>query len=292
MEQFKEHMIKKGTWIFIVVMVMINLASLGRSENSALFDNALYNQLLSTYVDDQGSVDYKSLKQNREDLDLFAQKLAQLSAKTYDGWPEPEKIAFWVNAYNALTLIAIIDHYPIQAKGLSALTHPKNSIRQIPGVWTKLTFRVMGEFTTLNEIEHQILRKKFNEPRIHMALVCAAQSCPKLRNEPFSGMKLSEQLDDQTQDFLGRTDKFSIDRDKKQVKLSPIFKWFGKDFEKTYGLKKGKTKFSKSQKAVLLFVAQQLESDVQKWLISEDYSIAYLDYDWSLNEQKEKDNEK
>lgn len=244
-----------------------------------------YAQMLNTHVNDKGMVSYAKLKANPADLKAFLDKMARLDRAAFDDWPEKDRIAFWINAYNALTLKAIIDHYPIKASGLSAWTYPKNSIRQIGGVWDKLKFRVMGKDMTLGEIEHQVLRKDYNEPRIHMALVCAAMGCPRLLHEPYEGAKLDAQFDEQTRDLLRHPKKFSIDRRRRAVHLSPIFKWFGEDFTKTYKPRRGFGDHSDSERAVLHFVSKHLDAADARYLEAGDYKVKYLDYDWSLNEQ-------
>lgn len=245
-----------------------------------------YAAILISYVDDHGMVDYKGLKANRKPLDTFVLSLSRLDLKLYEGWNDKEKIAFWINAYNALTLKAIIDHYPIQASLLKSFVYPKNSIRQIPGVWDKLKFAVMGTDMTLDGIEHETLRAKFNEPRIHVALVCAARGCPPLRNEPYTGAKLDSQLDDQAAKFLKNPEKFRIDRNNQKVYLSPIFDWFGQDFVKTYGTDKEFSGFSEKERAVLNFVGRYLAPADKAYLLKGGFSIEYLKYDWSLNEKK------
>jgi hypothetical protein len=182
-------------------------------------------------------------------------------------------------------LKAIIDHYPIKASFWRSLKFPRNSIRQIPGVWTDLKFPVMGQRMTLDEIEHGILRQKFNEPRIHMALVCAAMGCPPLRSEPYVGDKLNDQLNDQARRFLADPKKFKIDRNEGQVALSPIFKWFGEDFIRTYGTNAGFSRFQPKERAVLNFIQNYLSAADQEYLFKGDYAISYLGYDWSLNER-------
>ncbi|NJO70998.1 MAG: DUF547 domain-containing protein [Oscillatoriales cyanobacterium RM1_1_9] len=231
-----------------------------------------YGTVLETYVNNQGQVNYEALKANRQPLDAFNSSLATLSPETFNNWSDPEKIAFWVNIYNSLTLQAIIDHYPTK------------SIRDIPGVWKQLKFNVMGEELTLDQIEHEILRKEFNEPRIHMGLVCASVGCPVLRQEPFFGEQLDQQLNEQTQQFLALNQNFQINPDANIVKLSSIFKWFGEDFEPTY---KVDNKFAGNNKerAVLNFVSQYLDENQQAYLAQGKYKVDYLDYDWSLNQQ-------
>jgi hypothetical protein len=245
-----------------------------------------YAVALKAYVDDGGMVNYKGLKADPARLDAFGAALAALDPKTFEAWSDAEKIAFWANAYNALTLKAISHHYPIKASFGKSLLYPKNSIRQIPGVWTKLRFVVMGREMTLDEIEHKELRAKFDEPRIHMALVCAAMSCPPLRNEPYVAERLDEQFADQARRFLARKDRFRIDREKRTVHLSAIFKWFGGDFVKKYGTADAFEGHSDADRAVLNYTAGILPEDDARFLRSAKLSISYLDYDWTLNEQK------
>ena len=191
-----------------------------------------YAAVLKAYVDDKGMVNYSRLQANRDRLDAFCLSLGKLDRRTYEKWGDRTKIAFWINAYNGLTLKVIIDHYPI--KGNWPVWYPQNSIRRIPGVWDKLKFEVISQEMTLEDIEHNTLRAKFDEPRIHMALVCAALGCPPLRNEPYQGNKLDEQLDDQSKNFLSNPLKLKIDRAGGKVYLSKIFDWFGKDFIRKY----------------------------------------------------------
>ena len=249
---------------------------------------APYASALKKHVDDKGMVNYAALKADRADLDRFARLLAGLKGEAYEKWDEKTKIAFWSNAYNALTLKAIIDNYPIKGGFWKSRIYPKNSIRQIPGVWDKLQFLVLGQKMTLNDIEHKQLRARFNEPRIHVALVCAAMSCPPLRNEPYTGKKLDAQLRDQTVRFLAHPRRFRIDRQAGQVHLSKIFEWFGGDFVKTYKPAEGVEGRSDAERAVLNFSAAHLPKEDGDFLRQKKYSVSYLEYDWTLNEQKPK----
>jgi hypothetical protein len=230
-----------------------------------------YAQVLTQYVNDEGQVDYQSLQQNRQPLDDFHQLVANLSPAVYESWTENEQIAFWVNIYNSLTLEAIIDNYPTE------------SIRDIPGVWKWLRFPVMGQELTLDEIEHEILRKQFDEARIHMGIVCASIGCPLLRREPFIGEKIEQQLDEQTLEFLAYERNFKIDKEENKVYLSSIFKWFGEDFKSKYSANNQFTGRDK-ERAVLNFVSQYLEPQNQAYLTEGEYQISYSNYDWSLND--------
>lgn len=251
------------------------------------FSYRYFTTVLNKYVNDKGMVDYNGLKANREGLDRFAEQIAEIPSTVYHTWKDREKIAFWTNAYNAFTLKLIIDNYPIKSSFAASLRFPKNSIRQIPGHWDKVKFSIMGKEMTLTDIEHNTLRKDFNEPRIHMALVCAAMGCPPLLNEPYTAEKLYEQFADRTKALLADPQKFRIDRKKKRVFLSPIFTWFEDDFIKTYGTDEKFKEFSKGKRAVLNFISPFLSDTDRTFLVeTEKFSIKYLDYDWSLNEQQ------
>lgn len=221
-------------------------------------------------------MDYEALQANRAQLDTYIDDLAALDEATYESWSEAEQIAYWVNAYNAITLKSIIDQTPI-----------KPSIKDIIGVWRIRRHAIFGGNKTLNNIEHDVLRVDFDEPRIHAALVCAAVSCPPLRTEPFTGENLDAQLDDQVEQWLAKEDGLRIDREEGVVYLSKIFDWFTVDWVPSYGLDEGDNRFTGNDKerAVLNFVAGYVNESDREFLEAGDYRIQYFDYDWSLNIQ-------
>jgi len=229
---------------------------------------------------------YVGLKRDRRKLDEYVRSIGSLKRSVYEKWNEDAKVAFWLNAYNALTLKANIDNYPIKASFLRSISYPSNSIRQIPGVWKKIKFRVMGRDMTLDQIEHRVLRAKFNEPRIHMALVCAAIGCPPLRNEPYDGKRLAGQLDDQARKFLADSNKFRVDRRADTVWVSKIFDWFGEDFVKDYTPRTGFAGHDEQVAAPLHYISGHLPDQTAEHLRSRKYSVKFLDYDWALNERK------
>jgi len=293
---------RKHTWVGLIVVV-VAVGVVGRacmSQTSAPpvgpvavaegVEDFTYDDYAAAlkYVNDDALVDYRGLKADRGRLDAFAGALGRLDPAVFAGWSDEDKIAFWINAYNALTLKAIIDNYPIRPRFTASLRFPDNSIRQIKGVWDKIRFPVMGRPMTLDGTEHERLRAQFNEPRIHLALVCAAMGCPPLRNEPFLGEKLGEQLADQTRVFLGNPKKFRIDRDTRKVRLSSIFKWFGGDFVKTYGTDARFAGYDEVERAVLNYVSGHLSEEDAAYLAGGGYGIEYLPYDWTLNEQPAK----
>jgi hypothetical protein len=232
-----------------------------------------YATVLRTYVNDQGLVNYEALQANPVQLQTFVMALGEVTPETYRSWTEPEKIAFLINAYNAITLASIIEQQPL-----------KSSIKDIWGVWNLKTHKVAGQSKTLDNIEHQTLRKEFNEPRIHAALVCAAISCPPLRQEPYTAAQLNAQLDDQVQKWLVSPHGLKIDREKNRVAISAIFKWFGEDWQPRFSAAEKFTGNDK-ERAVLNFISRYLNPADREYLAQGNYKIDYLNYNWSLNRQ-------
>jgi len=272
--------------LFALILCSISKGISQETTNRSVFDYDNYADVLEIFVNDKGMVDYKGLKNNPKKLYSFVNDLSRLESERYENWAKKQKIAFWLNAYNGLTLKVIIENHPIKSSWTKSLIYPKNSIRQIDGVWDEITHNVMGQELTLEHIEHEILRKEFNEPRIHMALVCAAMGCPPLHREPYVGTELDSQFNEQAREFLNNPKKFKLVRSKNSVYLSPIFKWFAEDFAEKYGHKGKVDGKSKEKSAIIHFITQYLSRDQQRYLLNGTYRIKYLDYDWSLNEQQ------
>ncbi|MEQ9618018.1 MAG: DUF547 domain-containing protein [Deltaproteobacteria bacterium] len=265
------------------------------SENRAqgAFDHSYssYNALLNKYVKD-AKVDYGGFLASRNEFELFLQSLGDVKQSEYEEWSHKEKLAYWINAYNAFTIKAIIDHYPItRSFSFIGLFVPSNSILQIKGVWDKLEFRAVGRELTLGDIEHEILRKEFNEPRIHTAINCASIGCPDLRSEAYTADRLDEQLTDASINFVNNPEKgFYIDPKKRKVKYSKIFHWFGEDFIQNYGDGYEFEGRDEEENAVLNFALVYLQSeDSKEYVRKNKFKIGHLDYDWHLNEQETDD---
>jgi len=299
----KKHLGKLGT-IAVLALLLISLfiqpgqnsfiiISYGLEEvKSESFDHSYstYNSLLNRYVKN-ARVNYGGFIDSRAEFETFLRALGSVDENDFESWIEEERLAFWINAYNAFTIKAIIDHYPIKRSfSLVGIFYaPSNSILQIKGVWTKLQFRAVGRMVTLDEIEHKILRKEFNEPRIHMAINCASISCPDLSDEAYVPERLEQQLADASSNFVNNPDKgVYVDEQSGKVKFSKIFKWFGDDFINNYGNKKLFNSYSPKENAVLNFTSDYLESQQTKeYLMNKRLKVGYLGYDWQLNEQKD-----
>lgn len=249
------------------------------------FDHGAFNDLLGVYVTN-GRVDYPNFKKDQTRLETYLAYLQQVNASEFEAWPVSEKKAYWINAYNALTIKAILDHYPIKPGGFIARARfPRNSIRQIADVWDIPMLRLAGKMRTLNDIEHEILRKRYHDPRLHFVLVCASIGCPLLENKAFRADDLEERLDQATRNFLNNPDKLRIDVSSNTLYLSPIFDWFGEDFQSTVSDGPALTNYKGDDKGVIRFVLKYTSTETTDSITRQHPKIEYLDYDWSLNEQ-------
>ena len=270
-----------------IIAVLLAAPACADSKAEPTYDVHVIDAILRRYVNDSGLVDYRDLQQDRASLDAFVAALGPLAPETYRSWSDTDRMAFLINAYNAITLQRIIDHYPIKRGGVvSGFRFPESSIRQIDGVWDRLTTPVLGKAMTLDHIEHEILRKEFREPRLHAALVCAAMGCPPLRPEAYTGDRLNEQLDDQSRRFLGVPHRFQIDRERKTVLLSPILKWYGGDFTGAYNSEGTIPGQGSEVAAVLDYASRYVTQEDAAYIRAGGYRVDFLEYDWSLNEQR------
>lgn len=208
----------------------------------------LWNELLQEHVSDKGNVDYQGLKKVRLKLNNYIKLLnPELLNVTHT---KEFTLAFWINAYNAMTVDLILRHYPVK------------SIKDIKDPWQQRYWKLGTKWFNLEDIEHQILRK-MEEPRIHFAIVCASISCPKLLNEAYTAENLEQQLTNATKDFLSDRNRNFISKDK--LELSKIFQWFTKDFKQNGSLIDFLNLYSKIE-------------------ISIKAKTNYKDYNWDLNE--------
>jgi len=205
----------------------------------------LYDNLLSKNVSDLGLVDYDALKKEQATLKTY---ISSQSIVNYSSLSKNDQLAFLINLYNALTLDLILTNYPLK------------SIKDIPNAWDTPVITLNGRQLSLNNIEHQLIRENFNEPRIHFACNCAATSCPKLLNQSYKGNILNQQLEMQTYTFLFTKSKNNISPN--DLQLSKIFEWYGNDFGNV-------TEFIKKYRPE----------------VNADAKVSYLEYDWSLNKK-------
>lgn len=253
--------------ILILALASLFLNSLGACSNptplvgdTTPVSHAVWDTLLHRHVQKNGFVDYKGMVRDSNALNRY---LAVLSAAQPNSpnWSRNEKMAFWINAYNAFTVKLIVDHYPV-----ASIKDIKRGIPFVNTVWDIKFIKIGGKTYDLNNIEHSILRPDFKDARVHAAINCASYSCPQLRNEAYVAEQLDKQLDDAMRRFVNDAQRNRVKA--KKAEVSEIFKWFRGDFVRDAG----------SVRAYLnRYAAEKLDADGR---------INYIDYQWSLNDAK------
>lgn len=246
--------------IFMIFLIPSVSYSIESRKNTFDHSHSLLAEVLAKYVvksERKTYVKYKELKNSPHILRKYLKLVSKVKKEHYQSFTKNEKLAFLINAYNALTLELIIRHYPV------------SSIKDIgswfSSPWKKEFFLLLEEKHSLDDVEHKMIRKWFNEPRIHFALVCAARSCPPLKTFPYRALKLEQQLKEASENFLLDSERNRLDHLSKTLYLSSIFKWYGSDFERKYG-------------SVKNYIAKFYG------VKANTYSVLYLSYDWSLND--------
>jgi len=236
--------------------------------------------ILDTYVRD-GFVYYRALKSDRGRLDGYVNSLADMSVAKLS---RDAQVAFWINAYNALILRTVIDHYPIVARSKE---YPARSVRQIPGAFERLTHRVGGSTLTLDQIEQNML-SAFQDPRVYLALGRGAVGGGRLRSEAFAPDTLETQLEQVQAECASRVDCVQLDRENNKLLARPIFSWREKDFSGVYADKApaGFSSRAPVERAVIAFVEPKLLTSEREYLDknADTFQFAYSAFDWTLND--------
>ncbi len=244
--------------LLVLVLVSCHSPVIGKA-GSTPPSHQLWNELLKAHVKPDGRVDYKGFIREKPKLESYLKLLSE-NAPDRSKWSKNEQLAYWINVYNAFTVKLIVDFYP--TKSIRDLG-PRIKIPLIKDVWHYKFFKIAGVDMSLDEVEHSILRKEFEEPRIHFAINCASVSCPPLLNEAFVASTLENQLARVTTTFVNDPSRNKISAQSAQ--LSSIFSWFKGDFTKKGTLVEFLNSYSKVK-------------------ISPNARITFLDYNWNLNE--------
>ena len=262
----------------VVVLACCIVAAPVAQESSEVARSKTFDQLLDLYVRN-GDVYYRALKSERARLDGFAHMLATASV---DGLPRDEQMAFWLNAYNALVLRTVVDHYPIQGR---ATEYPAKSIRQISGAFERLPHRVAGRTMTLDQIETTVLAG-FHDPRVYFAIGRGAAGSGRLRSEAFVSSRIEEQLADVAAECVNRRQCIAIDRENGKVSVSAIFSWREKEFVAAYADKATAVFAARSpiERAALAFVQPKLLATEKEFINKNAFQVTYSTFDWTLND--------
>ncbi len=236
--------------------------------NAFAFDHkhAGWDTWLKKYTTVKGSVttvNYAAAKNDMALMTVYLKDIQSLPKAEFETFGPTQKLAFLINAYNALTVKLILDNYPVKSiKDLGSF---------FSSPWKKKFFTLFGEEHHLDDIEHEMIRKNFNEARIHFAVVCASKGCPALRGEAFVADKLVVQLEEQAKSFLSDNDRNRYSTTENKFYISMIFKWYKEDFVKDSG-------------DVASFVAKRMGATVDEVTRMKTAEVKHLDYDWTLNE--------
>ncbi|GGW77833.1 DUF547 domain-containing protein [Alteromonas halophila] len=239
--------------------------------------HAIWHRLLQAHVKpvsdgNSTAVDYAGMRASRDQLDRYLSALAQVSKADFERWSEPAQLAFLINAYNAHTVALILTAYP-----------DLDSIRELGGwfssPWEQAIAPLLGKTRTLDDIEHEMIREHYHEPRIHFAVNCASIGCPALRREAYTGDALEQQLSDQTRQFLRDRSRNRIEGN--TLRVSKIFNWYGDDFTTGWrGIDSLSAFLARYRDALGLTDAQT------QALRSGELDIGFLPYDWALNDTR------
>ncbi|WP_082115799.1 DUF547 domain-containing protein [Hymenobacter terrenus] len=248
-----------GSWAaFIVLLLLVSgsaTAGSGAPITPASF-TAQTTAFLEKFVNKEGKVNYAAIQRNPEQLDGLLDSIAAFEVAEVN---MADQYAFYLNAYNILVISEIVRNYPL------------TSVQDMPGFFNRSRMQVGGEELTLDQIETDKLRKIYDDPRLHFALVCGTNSCPRLSRTAYVGKQLFVQLNNQTKFALLDPKYVKVDDASKMVKLPEIFKWYEADFSKSGDGKTG-----------VMYVNQfRKENRLPTW-----YAVEYYPYNWSLNDQK------
>ncbi len=248
-------MLRKIT-VSLTLLLLLAYSPLTVGAAQSPVDHSIYGRLLKANVID-GQVDYRGFKKDEAQLDAY---LAALAAIDPDALPKQVQIAFYINAYNAWTIKLVLGAWP-DLKSIKDL----GGFFQSP--WKKSFVKLSEQVVTLDHIEHDILRPRYKDPRIHFAINCASISCPPLLNDPYIGSEIDRQLNAVTTNFINDSGSNYLKGD--TLYVSKIFKWFNEDFNGD----------------VIGFFKRYARGELKKQLDSrgEDLNIEYLPYDWGLN---------
>jgi hypothetical protein len=247
---------------------------------STAFDYSAWDAFLKKYVNDNGDVDYQSIKKDPKELNDFLAVLMAANEQEMASWPREEALAFWINAYHAALINLVVENYPV------------TSVQKIPSFWDISSFhlgkKIKGQSRfSLNDIHLKKLIDVYRDEKIHLALSVAAKSGPKLMREAFTGPKVEGQLFLLTRQFVTDPAYVDITPGRKKIRISKIFEWYAKDFRLNFGTPEPRGKFSAGDNAILSFLAYYLEDEAKASYLQEgNYKIEYPHFDWSLNDFK------
>lgn len=233
-------------FLLIFLLILFDFQSVSQTR--------IFHDLLQKHVSKEGLVNYQEFKKDLPKLQQYIQYLEKTIPE--ETWSENRQKAFYINAYNAYTILLILEHYPL--KSITDIKLDEKTAWKIPFV------KIGGKTITLDFLEHEILRKKFTDPRIHVGVNCASISCPKLSNVAFTKQNIDSELEKLMHEFINDSSKNKLSAN--TIEISAIFDWFKSDFIKKSSLIAYLNQYSKAK-------------------INPTANIQFLQYDWNINKQ-------
>ncbi len=269
--------------IISVLAALLLLAASPAGIPAGEIDHSGYDAFLKKFTRN-GTVGYRAVKEDGSMLAQYLELLESVDEKDFEQWTREARMAFWINAYNAITIHGIVINYPIEYGGLaSRIRFPRSSIRQIENFWDTAFIKVMGKEITLNEIEHEILRKEFGDPRIHFSIVCASIGCPVLSADAYRAETLEKQLDDDAKRLVNDREKIRFNKKRNVIYVSSIFKWYREDFSYNE-LPEWLREYKKKNRGFMQFIVDYIDEEWGGYITANTPKVKFLDYDWSLND--------
>jgi len=255
----------------LAAAVALCAAPAARRAQDSGFDqsHALWTKVLRAHVVGD-RFDYAALKKDRADFDRYLTSLHAVTREELETWTRKQRFAFWINAYNAHAVALVLTEYPVDSiKEIGGWFHPvwEQAFIDMPSLHPS---GKPGKLS-LDDIEHSILRPRFEDARVHAAINCASRSCPRLRDEAYVAERLDEQLDDAVARWLADPERNQFDREKSRARISRIFDWFEADFVRDGG-------------SVLEWIATHGRDKELAWLTRSKIDLGFLDYSWKLND--------
>lgn len=274
---------------FVVGVCILNMA-VSFAGTAGEVDHSGYDAFLKEYTRD-GLVDYGAVKDNMKVLEDYLGTLGDSSAVYYDAWSREARMAFWINAYNAVTIYAVAKTYPIEPDSLGLdKRFPANSIMQIDGFLDTAYVHLAGRPVSLNMIRHEILRGEFADPRIHFALVTASIGSPLLSDDAYLAATLDEQLEGDAVRFAEDYDRVRVNITQGKLYVSEIFDWYAGDFETdTGGVPGWLQNYKKNTRGYIKFIATKTDEPTRVAMETRELRVKHIKFDWSLNEVVEGD---
>lgn len=254
------------------------------SSSARAFDHShrQFTNELQKYVG-LDSVDYQSWRKSPASLKRYIDSLTAIKSNEYKTFSTNEKKALWLNAYNAMTIYLVLKNYPVKG---NKKYYPSDSIRQIDGFWEDNKITIAKRTATLAQIEHNVLRRDFNDPRTHFAVVPAARGGATIDRVAFRPYGLNVWLDRKTKEYLGDLRNVHVDTKTKTVYVTQLFRWFPIDFAKSVKLEKKFPPPTDDEIIVTYLKKFGPRALVRKLntLESKDLRVIYEPFDWALND--------